>query len=155
MALKDVESFVRKFFPADFSDRERAVFEAGIALGAIVHSVTGFPIAADVKGFIEKAVEKSFMLQPYRNRIKLRVTGFSRKGGLYSYGTLTPENLNVLVEVCYGKAVVEARMRYVKKLRYPLMYVSKAIQRRDVVSPRPCRQTRRAVARRKPSNALG
>ncbi|MEM1946327.1 MAG: dihydroneopterin aldolase family protein [Candidatus Caldarchaeum sp.] len=151
--MKHVEEFVRKFFPADFTDRDRAVFEAGIALGAIVHSVAGFPVAADVKAFIEKAVEKSFMLQPYRKKVKLRIAGVPAKAGVYRYGTLTPEKLDVAVEVCYGGAVVEARMRYVKQLRYPLMYVSKAIQRKGDVSARPCKLTRGAAVHRKFSKA--
>ncbi|MEM4190027.1 MAG: dihydroneopterin aldolase family protein [Candidatus Caldarchaeum sp.] len=153
--MKSVEKFVRKFFPVGFTDRERAVFEAGIALGAIVHSVAGFPVAADVKPFIERAVEKSFMLQPYRNRIRLTITGFPAKGRLYRYGTLTPENMNIAVEVCYGTAVVEARMQYVKELRYPLMYVSKVIQRKDDDAAHPCTKTRTAEVRRKLSKARG
>jgi hypothetical protein len=38
-----VEDIARRYFPKDFTDRERAIFEAGIALGALTHSAVGLP----------------------------------------------------------------------------------------------------------------
>ncbi len=153
--MKNVEEFVKQFFPRDFSDRERAVFEAGIALGAITHAVCGFPTTRSTKPFIEKAVEKSFMLQPYRKNIRFRVRSTAKRGGLYKYDTITPNDLEAVVEIEYGQTVVTAKMAYVRRLNYPLMYVSKIIQRRGVSSPHPCTQTRGVRSRCKASNAQG
>ncbi len=153
--MKDVEEFVKRFFPRDFSDRERAIFEAGIALGAITHAVCGFPTTRSTKQFIEKAVEKSFMLQPYRKNVKIRVKSTAKRGRLYRYDTITPNDLEAVVEIEYGQTVVKARMTHVKKLDYPLMYVSKIIQRRGASSPHPYSGTRVVKSRRKASNVRG
>ncbi|MDW8360063.1 MAG: dihydroneopterin aldolase family protein, partial [Candidatus Caldarchaeum sp.] len=80
--MRAAERVAKRFFPQGFTDRERAVFEAGIALGAIVHTVAGFPVSGEVKHFIERAVERSFLLQPYRRKVKLRIKPLVRKAGL-------------------------------------------------------------------------
>ncbi|MCS6770040.1 MAG: dihydroneopterin aldolase family protein [Candidatus Caldarchaeum sp.] len=147
--MRAAERVAKRFFPQGFTDRERAVFEAGIALGAIVHTVAGFPVSGEVKHFIERAVERSFLLQPYRRKVKLRIKPRVRKAGLYRYGTVDPEDLDVEVEVAYGEYVVAARMSYVNSLKYPLMYVSKITQRRGGSSPHPYTGIRRAKARRR------
>ncbi|MEM2095638.1 MAG: dihydroneopterin aldolase family protein [Candidatus Caldarchaeum sp.] len=153
--MDSVERVVRGFFPKDFTDRERAVFEAGIALGSIVHSVAGFPVAGDVRRLMERAVEASFRLQPYRRRLKVRIRPRVRRGGLYRYGSVSPEDLDVEVEVGYGQVVVSARMKHVRRIKYPLMYVERISLRRDGSSPHPFAGTRKAKARRKSSVGRG
>ncbi|MEM1937479.1 MAG: dihydroneopterin aldolase family protein [Candidatus Caldarchaeum sp.] len=153
--MDSVERVVRGFFPKDFTDRERAVFEAGIALGSIVHSVAGLPVAGNVRRLVERAVEAIFLLQPYRRRLKVRVRPRVRRSGLYRYGSVSPEDLDVEVEVGYGQAVASARMRYVRRIKYPLMYVERINRRRDGSSPRPYAGTRKAKARRKSSTGRG
>jgi len=124
------EEVARRFFPKDFTDRERAIFEAGVALGVITHSLTGFPAAEEVKKIIESAAEKIFAIQPYRKKVKLRIVGIKKKRGVYGYDTLKPENLEISVQVQYGSATVTARMRYINELAYPLMYVAKISERK-------------------------
>jgi hypothetical protein len=81
-----VEDIARRYFPKDFTDRERAIFEAGIALGALTHSAVGLPAASTVAPYIEKALAKSFMLQPYRREVKVRLRRIPRRPRLYRYG---------------------------------------------------------------------
>jgi hypothetical protein len=132
-----VEDIARRYFPKDFTDRERAIFEAGIALGALTHSAVGLPAASTVAPYIEKALAKSFMLQPYRREVKVRLRRIPRRPRLYRYGTVSPENIEAEVVVEYGSARVRARMGYVKELKYPLMYVVEATGGRDDASPHP------------------
>ncbi len=132
-----VEDIARRYFPEDFTDRERAIFEAGIALGALTHSAVGLPAVSTVAPYIEKALAKSFMLQPYRRVVKVRLRRIPRRPRLYRYGTVSPENLEAEVVVEYGSARVRARMGYVKELKYPLMYVVEATGRRGGASPHP------------------
>jgi hypothetical protein len=132
-----VEDIARRYFPKDFTDRERAIFEAGIALGALTHSAVGLPAVSTVAPYIEKALAESFMLQPYRREVKVRLRRIPRRPRLYRYGTVSPENIEAEVVVEYGSARVRARMGYVKELKYPLMYVVEATGGRGGASPHP------------------
>jgi hypothetical protein len=132
-----VEDIARRYFPKDFTERERAIFEAGIALGALTHSAVGLPAVSTVAPYIEKALAESFMLQPYRREVKVRLRRIPRRPRLYRYGTVSPENIEAEVVVEYGSARVRARMGYVKELKYPLMYVVEATGGRGGASPHP------------------
>ncbi|MEM0349260.1 MAG: dihydroneopterin aldolase family protein [Candidatus Caldarchaeum sp.] len=138
----------RRFFPKQFSDRERAVFEAGIALGALFHSLVGLPVTTETKHSLETAFEKSFSLQPFRKSVKLRLSAKKRRHGPYGYGSIGPRDISASVVVSYGSATAVAQVRYVASLGYPLMYVSKIIERRSVSAPRPYARTRGAKSRR-------
>ncbi len=119
----------RRFFDPTMSDRERAIFEAGIALGSICHQFVGIPVAADEKLIksIEDTIEKSAAIQPYRTLVeaKIKRRGLRRKRNPYDYGSLREEQLELVVQTKFGRAEVTARMKYVPELRYPLMYVEK------------------------------
>ncbi|MDW8083891.1 MAG: dihydroneopterin aldolase family protein [Candidatus Caldarchaeum sp.] len=138
----------RKFFPKSFSDRDRAVFEAGIALGSLFHSVLGLPASADSKKMLENALEKSFGLQPFRRRVNVVLKGLRRKRGPYQYDSVTAEKLEATVVVVYGSATVKASVRYFPNIGYPLMYVSEVIERKSSSSPRPCSVIRTGGGRR-------
>jgi len=129
--MRDVpwwEKEARRLFPKDFTDAERAVFEAGIALGSVAHALAGLPAIGtrDIEKTMSAAISKCFSLQPYRKKVRVRLRLPRRsKRHEYDYEVLTPEKLDVEVITSYGKACAKARMRYNKKLRYPLMYVEK------------------------------
>jgi hypothetical protein len=119
----DAESY----FDRRMTERERAVFEAGIALGSMYHQFVGTPVAADerVVRSLERAIERSAMLQPYRKEVKasIRREGLKRGRHMYDYGGLRAEDMELLVKVEFGRASVTARMKYIPELDYPLMYV--------------------------------
>ena len=129
---RDVERIAKQLFPRGFSDRERAVFEAGIALGVAAHAAAGLPITRGlVAKAVERALEKSLALQPYRKSVKIRINPrHGRKKHEYNYDTLIPEIMDVKVVINYRGVEVAARMRYVKELRYPLMYVERITEDR-------------------------
>ena len=73
------------------SDREKAVFEAGIKLGALYHQWVGTPISRGSAESVEQAIEKAVILQPFveeisvtldRNRMDLNRFGYSELSGL-------------------------------------------------------------------------
>ena len=86
----------------------------------------GLPVKAD-KGFLEDLAEvaqRSFSLQPFRADVKIRILKDRLKiSKTYGYGVISPESLDVRVEVRYGEARAVGRLRYVEELDYPLMYV--------------------------------
>jgi hypothetical protein len=115
-----VEDIARRYFPKDFTDREKSYFRGGHSSGG-PHTLrrSALPAASTVAPYIEKALAKSFMLQPYRREVKVRLRRIPRRPRLYRYGTVSPENIEAEVVVEYGSARVRARMGYVKELKYP------------------------------------
>ena len=118
------ESVLKLF--AEMSDKEHAIFEAGICLASILHQLIGLPVRAD-EGFLEDLAEvaqRSFSLQPFRAYVRIKILKDRLKvSKTYGYGVISPESLDVRVEVRYGEARVVGRLRYVDELGYPLMYV--------------------------------
>ncbi|MEN6395258.1 MAG: dihydroneopterin aldolase family protein, partial [Methanoregula sp.] len=57
----------------EHSDREQAVFEAGIKLGALYHQWVGTPISQESAESVETAIEKAVILQPYVEEITVRL----------------------------------------------------------------------------------
>jgi hypothetical protein len=122
------EDKAKKYFTSKLTDRERAVFEAGIALGAIYHQLVGLPVKRDQKllRLLGEALSQAFNLQPHRVKVKVSIEADKIKSGkdFYAgYEALKGEHLNVAVETVYGKAKVKARLKYIPEIDYPLMYV--------------------------------
>ena len=105
------------------SDKERAIFEAGVKLGSIYHQYTGIPINDSNVEFLERAIEKAVSAQPFVTKVKVsidrRKVGRSRPA--YKYKTLLGDMMDVKINIKYGKALVEGRMAWVSSMKYPLM----------------------------------
>ncbi len=126
--MKHLEDPARRFFHPSITDRERAIFEAGIALGALYHQFLGIPIAKreDVLKAVKEAIEKTMILQPFRESVKVDFNLNVIKGelqGPYDYSSLRGEAIDVKVVVRYGSARVKARMRFIEDLGFNLMYI--------------------------------
>ena len=64
----------KKYFSKDVSDRERAIFEGGISLGAIYHQFVGLPISKSTDfDNLEKTIENSIKTQPYIEDVKVKI----------------------------------------------------------------------------------
>lgn len=115
--------------PADkyFSctDRERAIFEAGIKLGTIYHQYVGVPLNLSNVDSVAKAMSDSAKVQPFVEDavVSIDKEQISKKQGVYKYITLTGEMLNVTVRIKYKAETITARLRYVPEMDYPLMYI--------------------------------
>ena len=126
----------KRYFPEGFGDKERAIFEAGIALASIYHQFLGTPIARrpELLRDLERAIEGSMKLQPYREDVKVRILDEEVKGEKrdeYDYELLKGRHLDVSVVVKYGRFRVWGRMRYVKELDYTLMYIERIESTKD------------------------
>lgn len=108
------------------TDRERALFEAGIKLGTIYHQFVGTPVSKANAEAVERAIEESARIQPFVEDVKVHIdrAALKEKKGPYDYYTLTGVMMQVYIRVRYGRAVVEAEMRRIRELSYPLMYVT-------------------------------
>lgn len=119
---------ILKYF-TNLNDREHAIFEAGISLGAIFHQLIGMPLNLEKLDELESALSNTFSTQPFRVKIEIKIDGERVKKGSvkpYDYGVITPESLKVKVEVEYGEARVIARLEWIDEVGYPLMYIQEA-----------------------------
>ena len=105
------------------SDKERAIFEAGVKLGSIYHQYIGIPINDSNVEFLERAIEKAVSAQPFVTKVNVNIdrrkVGRSRPA--YKYKTLLGDMMDVKINIKYGKALVEGRMAWVSSMKYPLM----------------------------------
>ena len=105
------------------SDRERALFELGIKLGALYHQYTGAPINMETLESLERAIEKSVSAQPYVLSAKVLIDRkrVQDKLNKFGYCELEGRMLDVRIEVQYGSAKVAGVIRYDEEMDYPLM----------------------------------
>ena len=108
------------------TERERALFEAGIKMGTIYHQFVGTPVNADTVGSLEEGIRSAISVQPYVEdvRIKIDRSRFKKDGDRYSYVSMTGDMIDAVVTIRIGDSRVTAEMRYDRELGYPLMYVS-------------------------------
>lgn len=107
------------------SEKERALFEAGIKMGTIYHQFVGTPVSSRNISELEKAMEASVSVQPFVESVRIKIN-ISGKGGkdTYDYVSLRGEMIDAILKIRINGVSVTAEMRYNEELDYPLMYVS-------------------------------
>ena len=122
MKLEENEIFNSYF--KNLSDRERAVFEGGITLGALFHQFVGTPISLKNKEILEKSIEEAMKNQPCVGDIKVEIVGDLKED---KYVSLDGNMLNVKLKIKVNDTIASLRLRYIKELDYPLMYVEEIL----------------------------
>jgi len=112
-----------KFFRC--TDRERAVFEAGVKLGSAYHQYVGSPVDARSVRALEQAIAAGIRAQPAVVSVRVRIDRRALRRGTtkLGYASLTGDMLDVTVETRSGNATAVGRLRYVAALRYPAMHI--------------------------------
>lgn len=108
------------------SRRETLLFEAGIKLGGAFHQYLGIPVSERTADSLARAIEAAVGLQPFVRRVTVDIhpkRGGPLGRGRFAYRYLTPEMLDVRVQLVDGPTEVEAQLRHRPDLRYPLMKV--------------------------------
>ncbi|MGC2035628.1 MAG: dihydroneopterin aldolase family protein [Thermoplasmata archaeon] len=112
--------------PAALTAREALLFEAGIKLGGVFHQYLGIPVDPRTAAGLARTIAQALELQPYVEHATVTIRP-ARAGpigtGRFAYRYLTPEMLDVTVQLSDGAVEVFARLRHRKDLRYPLMNV--------------------------------
>jgi len=117
-------------------DRDKAIFEAGIKLGALYHQFLGTPVSTETAEGLETAIKRSVSLQPWVSAVEVKidrekVLRAQEKGRgtespkKFKYCELSGEMLDVKVVVLRGQVEVQARVKYEEELAYPLMRLEK------------------------------
>ncbi len=109
------------------SDRERAVFEAGVKLGSVFHQYVGCPVDARSAAALERAIEAGMRAQPAVASARVRIDRRALRQGMTAmgYASLGGDMLDVRVTTRVGRATAVARLRYAPALRYPVMRIER------------------------------
>ena len=108
------------------SDRDQALFEAGIKLGSLYHQFIGTPLTLEGIPALEKAIEESISAQPFTEQIQVRINPALVKKELndvFQYTELKGSMLFVTLRVRCKTAAVTAVLEYDEQLNYPLMKI--------------------------------
>lgn len=103
------------------SDRQQAVFEAGIKLGALYHQWVGTPISRQSAASVEAAIEKAVILQPFVEEITVKLDRTLMAENRFGYSELTGLMFNVEIVTRVGFSYCSARLAPEKG--YPFMKV--------------------------------
>lgn len=106
-------------------EKEKALFEAGIKLGAVFHQFIGTPVSQKNVDLVEDAIESCIKLQPHVKDAKVVIDRqkLPEKLSELEYTTIDEELLRVVVEVSVGVCTVKAVLEWDSELKYPLMKV--------------------------------
>lgn len=76
---------------------------------------------------LERAIEAGSMVQPFVKDVKVRIdrSRLKTKTGRFDYVSLTGEMLDVRIMIEYKGTKVEAGMKFVREMDYPLMFLEK------------------------------
>ena len=103
------------------SDRERAIFEAGIKLGALYHQWVGTPIAQESAASVESAIEKAVILQPFVEEITVRLNRTLMQKNVFGYSELSGLMFDVEIVTRVGFSYCRAALA--PENGYPLMRI--------------------------------
>ena len=108
------------------TDRDNALFEAGIKLGALYHQFTGSPVNLNTVSSLEQAIQESISVQPYVKEISVKIDRDMLKNELnseFGYSELQGPMLKVKITVKFGSVKVKVGMEFNPELNYPLMKI--------------------------------
>jgi hypothetical protein len=103
------------------TDREQAIFEAGIKLGALYHQWVGTPISRKSASSVESAIEKAVILQPYVEEITVHLNRNLMTENTFGYSELS--GLMFDVEIVTRVGFTYCRAQLSPKADYPLMKI--------------------------------
>ncbi len=111
---------------SSITDRDNALFEAGIKLGALYHQFTGSPVNLNTADSLEKAIAESISVQPYVHSITVSIDRdmiHSKLNQEFGYCELEGRMLDVKLSVVYNDCNVLVALKYDTELEYPLMKI--------------------------------
>jgi len=111
---------------SSITERDNALFEAGIKLGALYHQFSGSPVNLKTVDSLEKAIAESISVQPYVKSITVSIDREmirSKLNSEFGYCELEGRMLDVNLIMNYENVIVKASLKFDRKLYYPLMKI--------------------------------
>ena len=112
----------------EINNRDRAVFEAGIKLGALYHQFVGTPISVDTIDDLSRAIEESVALQPYVRSVSVSIDREmveKKQNPKFKYCELEGRMLHVSLQVLYKNTIATVELVYDEEQDYPMMSIKK------------------------------
>jgi hypothetical protein len=103
------------------TDRDRAIFEAGIKLGALYHQWVGTPVSPKSAASVESAIEQAVILQPFVEEITVMLDRILMEKNTFGYSELSGLMFNVEIVTRVGFTYCRARL--CPEGGYPLMQI--------------------------------
>jgi len=115
-----------KYFK-NISNRERALFEGAITMGALFHQFIGTPVNLESVSELERSIKTAMELQPCIERVDIEIDRriLEETKSEFNYVSLSGEMIKVEVLSIYKGKKAVLIIEYIKELNYPLMYVKK------------------------------
>jgi hypothetical protein len=117
----------KKYFN-NISNRERAIFEGAITMGALFHQFVGTPVNLESASTLEKSIKTAMELQPCIDEVEVKINRkiLEESKSEFDYVSLSGEMMNIKVISKYEGKKAILMMEYIEELKYPLMYVKNA-----------------------------
>ncbi len=112
----------------EINNRDRAVFEAGIKLGALYHQFVGTPINTEMLDGFARIIEESIGVQPFVRSVSVIIDAEmvkKKQNPEFGYCELEGRMLHVSLQVLYKSIIAHVEMRYDEEINYPLMSIRK------------------------------
>lgn len=109
----------------NISQRERAIFEGGITMGALFHQFDGTPVNLKSVESLENAIKEAMELQPCVDKVDVIINREMLEDieNKFEYTSLNGNMLDVRVVSVYRDSKAVIRMKFIEELDYPLMYL--------------------------------
>ena len=109
----------------NISQRERAIFEGGITMGALFHQFDGTPVNLKSVESLENAIKEAMELQPCVDKVDVIINREMLEDieNKFDYTSLNGNMLDVRVVSVYRDSKAVIRMKFIEELDYPLMYI--------------------------------
>jgi hypothetical protein len=108
------------------NERDNALFEAGIKLGALYHQFVGSPVNMNTIDSLEQAISESISVQPYVEKISVKINRdivAANSSGKFGYCELEGRMLEVETLIVYGQITAKVGLKFDQLLDYPLMQI--------------------------------
>jgi len=114
----------KKYFK-NISNRERAIFEGAITMGALFHQFIGTPVNLKSVHSLEKSIKTAMELQPCIDEVEVKINRklLEESKSEFNYVSLSGDMMNIKVISSYNGKKAVLMMEYIEELKYPLMYV--------------------------------
>ncbi|MHA1266709.1 MAG: dihydroneopterin aldolase family protein [Candidatus Helarchaeota archaeon] len=125
--MEKIEAIAKKYFGKDITDRDRAIFEGAITLGAIFHQFNGIPVTQTTAPVLKEAIEKTMALQPFIEKVSVKIDEQTLRTHThtYDYTVLSGDKYELEVISQYGDVRVQLGMKFLEELDYPLMFIKR------------------------------
>lgn len=115
---------------SNISNRERAIFEGAISMGALFHQFVGTPFNKTNIASLEKAMGESFALQPCIEKVEVSIDLDRLDNAMteFEYTSLSGDMLDVKIYSKVDDVLAVIRIKFIEELNYPLMFVEEIIE---------------------------